>query len=108
MHDASIIRNRRKITATIANAKAFLKIKTEFGSFDNYIWQFTNKKPIVNHFNLLSQVPAQTDIAIKISKDLKMRGFTFVGPTIVYSFMQATGLVNDHIVSCYRHSELSA
>ena len=108
MRDTSIIRNRRKIIATIANAKAFLTIKTEFGSFDNYIWQFTNKKPIINHFNSLSQVPAQTDIAIKISKDLKMRGFTFVGPTIVYSFMQATGLVNDHIVGCYRHSELSA
>jgi DNA-3-methyladenine glycosylase I len=101
-----IIRNRRKIESAIGNAKAFLKIQNEFGSFDNYIWGFVNYKPIVNHFTTLAELPAQTDLSVLISKDLKKRGFNFMGPTIVYAHMQATGMVNDHLLGCYRHQEL--
>lgn len=101
-----IIRNRRKIESAISNAKAFLKIQKEFGSFDRYIWGFVNHKPIINHFKTLSELPAQTDLSVLISKDLKKRGFNFMGPTIVYAHLQATGMVNDHLVSCFRHQEL--
>ncbi len=106
MHDASIIRNRLKINATVSNAKAFLEIQKEFGSFCNYFWAFVDGKPIVNHFKTLSEIPASTDLSEKISKDLKKRGFKFMGPTIVYAHMQATGLVNDHVLGCFRHSDL--
>jgi DNA-3-methyladenine glycosylase I len=107
MQDTGIIRNRRKIIATITNAIAFLKVQQEFGSFNNYIWNFIGGKPIVNHFTTMKEIPAQTELAVKLSKDLKKRGFTFLGPTIVYSHMQATGLVNDHLTYCFRHRELS-
>lgn len=106
MLDTSIIRNRLKIKATINNAKAFLKIQKEFGSFCNYFWAFVNNKPIINQFKTLKDIPASTDLSETISKDLKKRGFKFMGPTIVYAHMQATGLVNDHLIGCFRHAEL--
>jgi DNA-3-methyladenine glycosylase I len=106
MNNTDIIRNRRKIVSAISNAKAFLKIQSEFGSFSNYIWDFVGGKPIVNHFTTMKEIPAQTDLAVKISKDLKKRGFSFMGPVVVYSHMQATGLVNDHLTYCFRYKEL--
>jgi DNA-3-methyladenine glycosylase I len=107
MQDSGIIRNRLKITATIANARAFLKIQEEFGSFSNYIWGFVNGKPIVNHFEKLSEIPAKTELSERISKEMKKRGFKFLGATVIYSHMQATGLVNDHLEYCFRYNELS-
>jgi len=98
--DAGIIRNRLKIDATIGNAAAFLAVQEAFGSFDAYWWAFVNGKPIVNRPHTMADVPAQTPLAAHISADLKRRGFRFVGPTIVYSFMQASGLVNDHLAGC--------
>lgn len=106
MQNDGIIRNRRKIESAISNAKAFLKVQKEFGSFSNYIWGFTGHKPIVNYFASMMELPAQTELAVTISKDLKKRGFSFMGPTIVYAHMQATGMVNDHLTSCYRHGQL--
>ncbi len=106
IHNEEIIRNRRKITATINNAKAFLCIQNEFGRFSNYIWKFTNGKTIVNHYKNLNEIPAQTPLSEKISADMKKRGFTFLGPVIIYAHMQATGMVNDHVISCFRHKEL--
>jgi DNA-3-methyladenine glycosylase I len=106
LRDPGIVRNRLKIAATIANAKAFLKIQKEYGSFDKYIWQFVGGKPVQNKWNSHKQVPAKTPLSIALSKDLLKRGFRFVGPTICYAFMQATGLVNDHLVNCYRFREL--
>ncbi len=103
--DAGIIRNRLKIAAAIVNARAYLKVKAEYGSFDKYIWQFTGGQPIVNHWSDASEVPAETELAQKMSKDLKKRGFKFVGPTICYAFMQATGMVNDHLTTCFAHKE---
>lgn len=103
MHDASIIRNRQKILATIDNARAFLKVQDEFGSFDKYIWGFVDGKPIRNEWTTLQEIPAKTPLSETISKDLIKRGFRFVGPTIVYAYMQATGMVNDHLVTCFRH-----
>jgi DNA-3-methyladenine glycosylase I len=103
-NDPSIIRNKLKIKATVTNAKAFIDIQNEWGSFSKYIWHFTNDKPIINHWENLSDIPAQTPLSTTISKDLKKRGFKFVGPTVVYAHMQATGMVNDHLVSCFRHS----
>lgn len=100
MQDPKIIRNRLKITSVIINAKAFIKVQEEFGSFDKYIWSFVNNKPIVNKFNSLSELPAKTALSDKISIDLKKRGFKFVGSTIIYAFMQATGMVNDHTTNC--------
>jgi len=100
LHNEGIVRNKLKINAVITNAKAFLKVADEFGSFRDYIWSFVGGKPIQNHFKDLSEVPATTEISDKMSKDLKKRGFKFVGSTICYSFMQAAGLVNDHIVTC--------
>jgi DNA-3-methyladenine glycosylase I len=108
LNDASIIRNRLKINATIENAKAFLRVQKEFGSFSKYIWQFTGGKPIQNNVMTLKQIPPKTDLSDKISKDLKKRGFKFVGSTVVYSHMQATGMVNDHCTYCFRHKELSS
>jgi DNA-3-methyladenine glycosylase I len=105
--DAGIIRNRLKIDATIGNAKAFLKVQEEFESFDAYIWQFVGGKPKQNKIAAHKSVPAKTAESDAMSKDLQKRGFRFVGSTICYAFMQATGMVNDHLVSCYRYKELS-
>ena len=106
LQDAGIIRNRLKINATITNAQAFMKIQDEFGSFSNYIWGFVNETPIRNNFKSLQQIPANTPLSDLISKDLKKRGFKFVGTTVVYAFMQAIGMVNDHITSCYRYNQV--
>ncbi len=104
LKDAGIVRNRLKIKAAITNAKAFLAIQKEFGSFDKYIWHFVGGKPLRNRRRGLKQVPAHTAVSDAMSKDLKKRGFKFVGSTICYAFMQATGLVDDHLASCFRHS----
>jgi len=104
--DAGIIRNRAKIRATIENAIRFLEIQKEFGSFDRYIWQFSDGKTIVNHWPTLAELPAKSAEAEKMSADLIRRGFRFVGPTICYAFMQAAGMVNDHLVNCFRWREL--
>ncbi|SNX53847.1 DNA-3-methyladenine glycosylase I [Thermoanaerobacterium sp. RBIITD] len=106
LNNAGIIRNRRKIEASINNAKRFLEIQKEFGSFDNYIWGFVDGKPINNNWNNVKEVPAKTSLSDEISKDLIKRGFKFIGSTIIYSHMQATGLVNDHILSCFRYKEI--
>jgi DNA-3-methyladenine glycosylase I len=98
-----IIRNRLKIKAATQNARAFLSVQREFGSFDRYIWQFVGGKPIVNRWRSLKQIPARTAESDAMSRDLKKRGFTFVGSTICYAFMQAVGMVNDHTVACFRH-----
>ncbi|MGH1568279.1 MAG: DNA-3-methyladenine glycosylase I [Nitrosopumilus sp.] len=103
--DESIIRNSLKINSAINNARAFLKIQQEFGSFDKYLWGFVNGKPIKNKFKKLSDLPASTDLSEKLSKDLKKRGFSFVGPTICYALMQAVGLVNDHTTGCFMHGK---
>jgi len=101
-----IIRNRQKIAATIRNARSFIAIREEFGTFDNYIWRFVDRKTIRNHWETLIQVPATSHVSDLISKDLKKRGFAFAGSTICYAFMQAAGLVNDHLVSCFRYNQL--
>lgn len=106
LRNEGIIRNRLKIKSAIQNADAFLKVQKEFGSFDKYIWNFVGGKPIVNSRQNLSEVPAKTDVSDAISKDLKRRGFNFVGSTIMYAFMQACGLVNDHLVDCFRFDEV--
>lgn len=106
LQNEGIVRNRLKIASTRQNAKGFLKIQHEFGSFDSYIWHFVDGKPIVNARKDLSEIPAKTAISDAISKDLKRREFNFVGSTIIYAFMQACGLVNDHLVSCFRHDEV--
>ena len=104
IQDAGIIRNKSKIESSIKNARSFLAVAEEFGSFGAYLWNFVDGKPIVNHWAELSQVPAVTPLAEKISKDMKRRGFTFFGPTICYAHMQATGMVDDHLTTCFRHS----
>jgi DNA-3-methyladenine glycosylase I len=101
-----VIRNQAKIRATVNNAQRFMEVQKEFGSFDRYIWSFVGYKPVVNQFTSLDQLPARTELSDKISADLKKRGFKFVGSTIVYAHMQATGMVNDHLVSCDRHQEV--
>ena len=106
LQDASIIRNRLKIEATINNAKRFIEVQDEFGSFDKYIWQFVNGRPIVNQWKTMKEVPVTTNESDVLSKDLKKRGFKFVGSTTIYAHMQAIGLVNDHTVDCFRYSEL--
>ncbi len=106
LRDPGIVRNRLKIAATIVNAMAFLKVQEEFGSFDKFVWAFVGGAPVQNHWKLQRQVPAKTALSIALSKELQKRSFRFVGPTICYAFMQATGLVNDHLVSCFRHREL--
>ncbi|BDR57219.1 DNA-3-methyladenine glycosylase I [Xylocopilactobacillus apis] len=103
MQDAGIVRNRQKITAAINNAKQFLQIQKEFKSFDNYIWHFTNYQTIDHQIDVNNPVPAKDELSIKISNDLKKRGFKFVGPVIVYSFIQSIGIINDHEVSCDFH-----
>jgi DNA-3-methyladenine glycosylase I len=107
LNDSGIVRNRLKILATIANAKAFIEIQNEFGSFSKYIWSFTDGVPIINSHNSISDLPAKTALSDKISKDLKSRGFKFVGSTVIYAHMQATGMVNDHIKACFRYRELN-
>jgi len=107
LSDPAIVRNRAKVAASIGNAQAFLKVQAEFGSFSDYIWRFTDGRPIENAWKTLAEIPATTPLAETVSKDLKKRGFKFVGPTIVYAHMQATGMVNDHLVSCFRHTEIA-
>lgn len=104
--DAGIIRNRTKINAAIVNAERFLEVQKEFGTFDKYVWQFTNGKTKVNKFKNLSDIPAKSKESDEMSRDLIKRGFKFVGSTICYAFMQAAGMVNDHLVSCFRYSHL--
>jgi len=106
--DPAIVRNRAKVVASVTNARAFLEVQAEFGSFSDYIWRFVDGVPIQNAWTSLDQLPAVTSLAESISKDLRQRGFKFVGPTIVYAHMQATGMVNDHLVSCFRHREVAA
>ena len=103
LHDEGIVRNRMKIASAIRNAKAFLAVQKEFGSFDRYVWQFVGGKPLVNSRRLAGKIPARTGHSDAMSKDLKKRGFNFVGSTICYAFMQATGMVNDHAVECFRY-----
>jgi DNA-3-methyladenine glycosylase I len=106
LNNAGIIRNRLKIHAAVSNAKAFLKIQKEFGSFDKYIWRFVNGRPIVNKWKRLKDLPASGGESDAMSEDLKKRGFKFVGTTICYAFMQAAGMVNDHLIGCFRYKEL--
>ena len=106
LSNEGIIRNRLKIASAVGNAKAFLKVVEEFGTFDKYIWGVVDGKPIVNTWMEIKQVPAKTVISDALSKDLKKRGFNFVGSTIMYAFMQATGMVNDHLTSCFRYNEI--
>lgn len=103
MQNAGIIRNRKKIEASINNAERFIEIQKEFGSFDKYIWSFVNNSPVANNWNDISEVPATSELSDKVSKDLKLRGFKFLGSTIIYAHLQATGIINDHLSSCFRH-----
>ena len=105
MKDAGIIRNKLKIESSVKNAKAFIAVRKEFGTFNKYIWGFVDGKPIKNKFKSLKELPARTELSDLISKDLKMRGFNFVGSTIVYAHMQATGMVNDHLTTCFRYNK---
>ena len=106
LSDAGIIRNRSKIDSAITNAKTFLEIQKEFGSFDKYLWSFAKGRPVVNKFKKDSDIPASTPLSDTISKDLKSRGFKFVGTTIIYAFLQGVGVVNDHLIDCFRYREL--
>ncbi len=106
LSNAGIIRNRKKIESSINNARLFLEVQKEFGSFDKYIWSFVGFKPVINSWKKLSELPAKTELSDRISKDLKKRGFSFVGSTIIYAHIQAIGLVNDHLVSCFRYQEV--
>jgi DNA-3-methyladenine glycosylase I len=105
-NNPGIIRNRLKIRSAVQNARATMEIQKEFGSLDAYLWRFVDGKPIVNHFKTMAEIPAQTPLSEAMSKDLRKRGFNFVGPTICYAFMQAVGMVNDHEVDCFRWQEL--
>lgn len=107
MNNSGIIRNKLKIKATVSNAQAFMSIQKEFNSFSDYIWKYINGKPIINTWNSLKDIPAKTELSDLISKDLKKRGFKFVGSTVIYAHMQATGMVNDHIKSCFRYKEVN-
>jgi DNA-3-methyladenine glycosylase I len=106
LRDPGIVRNRLKIASTVANAQAFLRVQKELGTFDKFVWEFIGGAPIQNKWKSQKQVPAKTPLSIALSKDLLKHGFRFVGPTICYAFMQATGLVNDHLVGCHRYKEL--
>ena len=108
LDNPGIIRNELKVRSAIRNARAFIRVRKEFGTFDDYIWGFVGGKPVQNAWPDLSRVPAETPLSGKISRDLKRRGFNFVGPTIVYAHMQATGMVNDHTTDCFRHQEVQA
>jgi len=105
--DRGIVRNRLKVRAAVRNAQSYLRVQQEFGRFDTYVWGFVGGRPIVNHWQSLRDVPAETAESRALSQDLQRRGFTFVGPTIIYAYMQAVGMVNDHLVSCFRHAELA-
>jgi len=107
LKNEGIVRNRLKIASAVKNARAFLEVQKEFGSFDAYLWAFVEGRPLQNHFSLPTEIPARTAISDTLGRDLKKRGFNFVGTTICYAFMQAVGMVNDHLVSCPRHQELS-
>lgn len=107
LSDPGIIRNKAKIYGAIANAGSFITIQAEFGSFSKYIWSFVEFKPIVNSYESIDQLPSRTELSDKISADLKKRGFKFVGSTVIYAHMQATGMVNDHIIGCFRHAEIN-
>ena len=106
MNDPGIIRNQRKIEASVNNAKRFLDIQERFGSFDSYIWSFVDNKPVINSWRSDSEIPSTTELSDMISNDLKKRGFKFIGSTIIYAHMQAIGIVNDHIVNCFRYDQL--
>lgn len=108
LQNPGIIRNRLKVNAAVKNARAFLEVQATFGTFDRYIWSFVDGEPIHNHWRMLSEVPTQTAQSQAMSRDLKKRGLTFVGPTICYAFMQACGMVNDHTVDCFRYSDRRA
>jgi DNA-3-methyladenine glycosylase I len=108
MANPGIVRNRQKILSAVKNAAAFLQIQREFGSFDHYIWGFVDGRAIQNSWPDMASLPAKTPLSESISKDLKQRGFNFVGPTIIYAYMQSAGLVNDHVLSCFRYSEIAA
>jgi DNA-3-methyladenine glycosylase I len=108
MNDVGIVRNRAKIEGTIESAKSFLKIMEDGEGFSKFLWGFVDGRPKINHFKTTASVPAATPLSIKISKELSSRGFKFVGPTIIYAFMQATGMVNDHLVACFCHETCSA
>jgi len=107
LNDPNIVRNKLKVHSTVTNARNMIKIVESYGSFDSYLWSFVEGKPINNHFNSIAQVPAKTPLSDKISKDLLKKGFKFVGSTIIYAYMQAVGLVNDHTIDCFRHREIS-
>lgn len=107
LNNPCIVRNKLKIEASITNARAYLELQNEFGSFNNFIWRYVDGRPIQNRWKTLEHMPAFTPLSDNISKDLKKRGFKFVGSTICYAFMQATGMVNDHITSCFRHNEVA-
>lgn len=107
LKNPGIIRNRLKVESTISNAKALIDVQQEFGSFDAYLWQFVDNKPLINRWRKLQDIPATTDVSDRMSKDLKKRGFRFVGPTICYAFMQAVGMVNDHTTDCFRYKEVN-
>jgi DNA-3-methyladenine glycosylase I len=106
MNNAGIVRNRLKISACINNAQRFMEVQAAYGSFDSYIWKFVDDQPIVNTWNSLKEIPAKTALSDAISKDLKKKGFKFIGSTIIYAHLQATGVVNDHISSCFRYQEI--
>ena len=106
LKDEGIIRNKLKVESAVTNSKAFLEVRKEFGTFNKYIWSFVNGKQIQNQFKSLKELPASTELSDLISKDLKKRGFKFVGSTIIYAHMQATGMVNDHEVDCFRYKEV--
>lgn len=103
--DPGIIRNRRKVEATVTNARAFLDLVDEHGDFASWLWDFVDGEPVTNHFRSMDEVPAETETSRRLSRALKKRGFSFVGPTMIYAFMQATGMVNDHLVDCFRHAQ---
>ncbi len=106
LNNPGIIRNRLKIHSAVQNARAFLRVREDFGTFNKYIWSFVDNEPIRNKWRSLREIPAKTELSDKISKDLKQRGFSFVGSTIVYAHMQATGMVNDHVTDCFRHDQV--
>jgi DNA-3-methyladenine glycosylase I len=105
--DAGIVRNRLKLAAAVVNARQFLEVQQEFGSFDHYLWRFVDGRPVTNHWRSHAEIPASTPVSEKLSRDLSKRGFKFVGSTICYAMMQAVGMVNDHTVDCFRHSEIA-
>ena len=104
--NSGVIRNKLKIASAVKNAKAFIEVQREFGSFDKYLWVYVDETPVMNGFSSWKEVPAETELSKQISKDLKKRGFTFVGPTIMYAYMQSVGMVNDHLTTCFRYQQI--